>query len=63
MKALETKHQTTGASVTELTDTLAALSEELQELKEKMDTRGDVVRDRLAFEIERPATNTACGKQ
>ncbi|CAM9112777.1 unnamed protein product [Ascophyllum nodosum] len=45
VKALETKHQTTGASVTELTDTLAALSEELQELKEKMDTRGDVMNE------------------
>eukprot|EP00904_Undaria_pinnatifida_P000259 jgi/Undpi1/10233/HiC_scaffold_28.g12686.m1 len=41
LKAAEAKHETTSGSVGELTEALAALSDELQELKEKMDSKGD----------------------
>ncbi|CAM9874543.1 unnamed protein product [Ectocarpus sp. 13 AM-2016] len=43
LKAVELKHQTTSGSVGELTESLAALSDELQELKEKMDSKGDAM--------------------
>lgn len=43
LKAVELKHQTKGGSVGELTESLSALSDELQELKEKMDSKGDAV--------------------
>lgn len=41
---MEIKHKTSIDTVSELTEALAGLSEELQELKDKMDTKGDVVR-------------------
>lgn len=41
---MEMKHKTSLDTVSELTEALAGLSEELQELKDKMDTRGDMVR-------------------
>lgn len=44
LKAIEAKHQTTNGSVGELTDALSALTDELEELKEKMDAKGDTVR-------------------
>lgn len=40
---MELKHQATSGSVGELTESLSALSDELQELKEKMDSKGDAV--------------------
>lgn len=40
---MELKHQNTGVSVGELTESLSALSDELQDLKEKMDSKGDAV--------------------
>lgn len=43
LKAAELKHQTTSGSVGDLTESLSALSDELQELKEKMDSKGDAV--------------------
>lgn len=43
LKHVEAKHQKTGGSVAELTETLSVLSEELDELKEKMDLKGDSV--------------------
>eukprot|EP00752_Nemacystus_decipiens_P004581 g4181.t1 len=43
LKAVELKHQTTNGSVGELTESLSALSDELQELKEKMDSKGDAM--------------------
>lgn len=43
LKSVELKHQTTSGSVGELTESLSALSDELQELKEKMDSKGDAV--------------------
>ncbi|CAM9899102.1 unnamed protein product [Ectocarpus sp. 12 AP-2014] len=43
LKAVELKHQTTSGSVGELTESLAAISDELQELKEKMDSKGDAM--------------------
>ncbi|CBN74635.1 conserved unknown protein [Ectocarpus siliculosus] len=43
LKAVELKHQTTSGSVGELTESLSALSDELQELKEKMDSKGDAM--------------------
>lgn len=44
LKAVEAKHETTSGSVGELTEALSSLSDELEELKEKMDTKGDAVR-------------------
>lgn len=44
LKAVEAKHQAASGSVGDLTDALSALSDELQELKEKMDSKGDTVR-------------------
>ncbi|CAM9905473.1 unnamed protein product, partial [Laminaria digitata] len=41
LKAVEAKHETTSGSVGDLTEALAGLSDELQELKEKMDSKGD----------------------
>lgn len=43
LKAVKLKHQTTSSSVGDLTESLSALSDELQELKEKMDSKGDAV--------------------
>lgn len=43
LKAVEAKHQKTSSAVGELTDALAALSDEMEELKEKMDSKGETV--------------------
>lgn len=43
LKSVEAKHETTSGSVEELTEALSVLSDELQELKEKMDSKGDTV--------------------
>lgn len=43
---MKLKHQTTSSSVGDLTESLSALSDELQELKEKMDSKGDAVSKR-----------------
>lgn len=40
---MEAKHDASSASVGDLTEALAVLSDELQELKEKMDSKGDTV--------------------
>lgn len=45
------KHQTTSGSVEDLTESLSALSDELQELKEKMDSKGDAVSGRAKFPV------------
>lgn len=44
LKHVEAKHQKTSGSVAELTETLSVLIEEVDELKEKMDLKGDSVR-------------------
>lgn len=49
LKAIEVKHEVTAGSVGDLTETLAVLSDELQELQEKMESKGDTVRGLIYY--------------
>ncbi len=56
---MELKHQTSSVSVGELTESVSALSDELQELKEKMDSKGDAVSGPRTARDERGSSSHA----